>query len=85
MADAQAYREAASSRGRVVFVLWAQYMADLAAPEAQWIKPEFANGSGCHHNTSQLDQQHPTLDMPFDCDFDSLLELAPVHLSQLKL
>ena len=44
MADAQAYREAASSRGRVVFVLWAQYMADLAAPEAQWIKPEFANG-----------------------------------------
>ena len=30
--------------GRVVFVCWLQYILDLAVPEAQWIKPEFANG-----------------------------------------
>ena len=33
-----------STPGRVVVVCWAQYMADLAAPDAQWIKPEIANG-----------------------------------------
>ena len=32
------------SRGRVVFVCWLQYIVDLAVPEAQWIKPEIANG-----------------------------------------
>ena len=30
--------------GRVVFVCWLQYIVDLAVPEAQWIKPEIANG-----------------------------------------
>ena len=29
---------------RVVFVCWLQYIVDLAVPEAQWIKPEIANG-----------------------------------------
>lgn len=28
----------------VVFVCWLQYILDLAVPEAQWVKPEFANG-----------------------------------------
>ena len=32
------------SPGRVVFVCWLQYIVDLAVPEAQWIKPEIANG-----------------------------------------
>ena len=32
------------SLGRVVFVCWLQYMVDFAEPEAQWIKPEIANG-----------------------------------------
>jgi bacteriorhodopsin len=28
----------------MVFVCWLQYIVDLAVPEAQWIKPEIANG-----------------------------------------